>query len=53
MCSDGLTNMLKEEEIYNIINENIEESCDKLIERANELGGYDNISVIVVEKEEN
>lgn len=53
MCSDGLTNMLKEEEIYNIINENIEESCDKLIERANELGGYDNISVIVVGKEEN
>lgn len=52
MCSDGLTNMLKEEEIYNIINENIEEACDKLIERANELGGYDNISVIVVEKEE-
>lgn len=53
MCSDGLTNMLKEEEIYNIINENIEESCNKLIERANELGGYDNISVIVVGKEEN
>ncbi len=52
MCSDGLTNMLKEEEIYNIINENIEESCNKLIERANELGGYDNISVIVVGKEE-
>lgn len=51
MCSDGLTNMLKEEEIYNIINENIEEACNKLIERANELGGYDNISVIIVEKE--
>lgn len=51
MCSDGLTNMLKEEEIYNIISENIEDSCDKLIKRANELGGYDNISVIVVEKQ--
>ncbi len=51
MCSDGLTNMLKEEEIYNIINENVEEACDKLIERANELGGYDNISVVLVEKE--
>lgn len=44
--------MLQEEEIYNILNENIEESCNKLIERANELGGYDNISVIVVKKEE-
>ena len=52
MCSDGLTNMLQEEEIYNIITSDVESSCDKLIARANELGGYDNISVIVVEKEE-
>ncbi len=44
--------MLKEEEIYNIINQNIEEACSNLIERANELGGYDNISVIVVKKDE-
>lgn len=44
--------MLKEEEIYKIINDNIEESCNKLIERANELGGYDNISVIVVKKDD-
>lgn len=50
MCTDGLTNMLKEEEIYNIINENIEEACNKLIQRANELGGFDNISVIIVKK---
>lgn len=52
MCSDGLTNMLREEEIYNIINNNLEEACDKLIEKANALGGYDNISVIIVKKEE-
>ncbi len=52
MCSDGLTNMLQEEEIYNIIKKNTIEACNNLIERANELGGYDNISVIVVEKEE-
>lgn len=45
--------MLQEEEIYNIIKDNVENACDRLIERANELGGYDNISVIVVEKEEN
>ncbi|MDO5555762.1 MAG: Stp1/IreP family PP2C-type Ser/Thr phosphatase [Clostridia bacterium] len=50
MCSDGLTNMLKEEEIYNIVKENKENSCQKLIQRANELGGYDNISVIIIEK---
>ena len=52
MCSDGLTNMLQEEEIYEIITNNVEESCDNLVKRANELGGLDNISVIVVEKDE-
>lgn len=52
MCSDGLTNMLKEEEIYNIIRNDIETCCERLVQKANELGGYDNISVIVVEKEE-
>lgn len=44
--------MLQEEEIYNIINENIEQACNKLIERANELGGYDNISVIIVKNDD-
>ena len=48
MCSDGLTNMLQEEEIYSIVKENGNEACDKLIQRANELGGYDNISVIII-----
>ena len=50
MCSDGLTNMLQEEEIYNIIKENVENACDNLIQKANELGGYDNISVIIINK---
>ena len=48
MCSDGLTNMIHEEEIYTIIKENINNACDNLIKRANELGGYDNISVIIM-----
>lgn len=52
MCSDGLTNMIREEEIYNIINNDLKNACDKLIEKANSLGGYDNISVIIVEREE-
>ena len=51
MCTDGLTNMLQEEEIYNIINEDIVNACDKLIEKANALGGFDNISVIIVKKD--
>lgn len=48
MCSDGLTNMLKEDEIYNIIREDEENACGKLISKANELGGFDNISVILI-----
>lgn len=48
MCSDGLTNMLHEEEIYSIIREDENMACERLVQRANELGGYDNISVIII-----
>lgn len=48
MCSDGLTNMVKEEEIYEYVLRNMEHCCTELINRANELGGYDNISVVVI-----
>lgn len=53
MCSDGLTNMLQEKEIYNIVSENIENACSMLVERANKLGGYDNITVIIVQRDDN
>lgn len=48
MCSDGLTNMLKEDEIYNIIKEDDKEACNNLVLKANENGGLDNISVIII-----
>lgn len=48
MCSDGLTNMLREEEIVNIINERPRLACSRLIEEANEKGGYDNITVVII-----
>lgn len=48
MSSDGLTNMLKDEEIYNIIKDNPELASEKLVQRANELGGYDNITVVII-----
>ncbi len=48
MCSDGLTNMLKEEEIVDIINENPIEACNKLIFAANEKGGHDNITAVII-----
>lgn len=48
MCSDGLTNMIKDEEIKQIINEDPELACNKLINKANENGGYDNITAIII-----
>ena len=54
MCTYGLTNMLTNEEIFNIItNEknNLENVCKHLIDAANEKGGNDNISVILVSKD--
>ena len=48
MCSDGLTNMLKDEEIVNIINEDPRKACNKLVDMANEQGGYDNITAVII-----
>lgn len=49
MCSDGLTNMVKEPEINEIILKDIENANKNLVKKANEYGGYDNITVIIVE----
>ena len=48
MTSDGLTNMVKQEDIFNIVKGNIEKAPIKLVELANENGGLDNITVIVI-----
>lgn len=48
MCSDGLTNMLSEKEIYNIIKTNPENANEVLVSRANANGGFDNITVVIV-----
>ena len=48
MCSDGLTNMLRDEEIVEIINRNPMEACNRLIDAANENGGYDNITAVII-----
>lgn len=51
MCTDGLTNMLEDEEILNIlkISRDIVEMAEELVRAANEKGGRDNISVILIE----
>lgn len=50
LCTDGLTNMLSENEILSIINNNDDPqySCSELVRIANEKGGEDNITVIIV-----
>ncbi|HPO14079.1 MAG TPA: protein phosphatase 2C domain-containing protein [Candidatus Hydrogenedentes bacterium] len=52
-CSDGLTGMLQDEEIGTILtnNKDREEACRHLIARANEEGGVDNITVVIVDVE--
>lgn len=48
MCTDGLTNMIKEDKIYNIIKDNPKFAHKNLIKKANELGGYDNITAVII-----
>jgi len=48
ICSDGLTNMVSEEEIFNTINKDIENATQNLIEKANNNGGLDNITLIIL-----
>ena len=45
----NITNMVKEQEIYDYVKEDINNATDKLVQRANEMGGYDNITVIVIQ----
>ena len=50
MCSDGLSNMVAKSGIKQILDMNIsdEEKVDALISEANDNGGADNISVIII-----
>lgn len=51
LCSDGLTNMVEDEEILQIMNgpEDLTSKTEYLVELANQNGGKDNITVITVE----
>ncbi len=49
MCSDGLTNMIDQETIYQMASKkNIEQASKDLVQRANDNGGYDNITVVII-----
>ena len=51
LCSDGLTNMVEDKEIYEIIMKNTSDlkvACKMLIDTANHNGGADNVSAIII-----
>lgn len=50
ICSDGLTNMVSEEQIYNIISKDINQAARDLVNEANLNGGLDNITLIIIKK---
>jgi protein phosphatase len=49
MCSDGLSGMIRADEIREVLLNNVEpmDACRELTDRANAAGGHDNITVIV------
>ena len=51
LCSDGLTNMIEDDIIYRILTNgrSLKNRVEELVETANQNGGKDNISVIVIE----
>jgi protein phosphatase len=51
LCSDGLSNMMDDEDMMYMIRryyDDIETAGKKLVEKANECGGKDNISLILI-----
>jgi len=51
LCSDGLTNMLDDPAILEILardDDHLEKTCDELVDGANARGGRDNISVLLL-----
>ncbi len=51
MCSDGLTNMLEDDQIEEIIRNNsddLEKAAETLVKFANQYGGKDNIAIIII-----
>lgn len=54
LCSDGLSGMVQDDEILKIVASaaDIREACSHLIARANEHGGEDNVTAVLIKIEE-
>jgi serine/threonine protein phosphatase PrpC len=50
LCSDGLTEMLLNEDILAILDKaaSLEDACQRLVAAANAAGGHDNITVLLI-----
>jgi len=50
LCSDGLTDLVEDEEIARLVGRasSPKQACEELVERALELGGLDNVTVLCV-----
>ena len=49
LCSDGLTEMISDEEVLTLLGEAADPAtaCNRLVDRANDKGGRDNVTVVV------
>ena len=54
LCSDGLTDMVPDRQLHELLktSDDLDEVCKVLVEKANENGGADNITVILARVEE-
>jgi serine/threonine protein phosphatase PrpC len=54
LCTDGLTNLVKEEEILSAVHNtpDLQKACAKLVDMARKRGGHDNITVVAAEFED-
>lgn len=52
LCSDGLTNMIEDEDILKVLKSggSLKEMAEELVRTANNNGGKDNISLIIIER---
>lgn len=51
LCSDGLSDMVDDDQIQAVLenDSSVQEKCDELVKLANDAGGLDNISVILID----
>ena len=54
LCSDGLWDMMSDDQIYTVLRQDkpVKKLCETLIKMANNAGGHDNITAIVIQHKE-